>query len=278
MSLFLLLLVLMNIIIVCSYYHSSNIRIRRSLLLNSSGFKKVISDKSNNNNITEKDCPCFSGKNYDQCCSLLHTGVKNNIDQSPSDVLRARYTAYKLSLADYIIDSSHPLNEDYIKFFEEAQASLKSGRKRWQREIIALNKDNPLDYLHFNILKEEIINKDKQIITFEAIFKESDNEILAIIEESEFLYDNNEKKWLYKDSVTKDMDLEKTKEILKQLGLEFDIETESLVDDTLKSKTTSNSNNNSDKSFIAPVLTSKGKLGVFNKNKKNYIPKGTSSS
>jgi len=273
MSLLLIVLVLVNILIVCSYYHGS-IRIR-SLKLHS-GFKKVISDKSNNI-VTEKDCPCFSGKSYDECCGMHHTGIKNVAIANPSDVLRARYSAYKLSIADYIIDTSHSQNEDYIKFFEEAQASLKSGRKRWQREIIALNKDNPLEYLHFNILKEDIINNGKQIITFEAIFKESDNEILAIIEESEFLYDDNEKKWLYKDSVTKDMDLDKTKQILKQLGLEFDIETESLVDDTVK-KTTSNNNNIADKSFIAPVLTNKGKLGVFNKNKKNYIPKGTSSS
>lgn len=273
MSLLLIvLLVLINILIVCSYYHhSSNIRVR-SLKLHS-GFKKVISDKSNNI-ITEKDCPCFSGKSYDECCGMHHTGV--NSIAKPSDVLRARYSAYRYSMADYIIDTSHSQNEDYTKFFEEAQASLKSGRKRWQREIIALNKENPMDYLHFNILKEDIINNGKQIITFEAIFKESDDKILAIIEESEFLYDYNQNKWLYKDSVTKDMDLDKTKQILKQLGLEFDIETGSLVDDTVKK--TTNSNNYVDKSFIAPVLTNKGKLGVFNKNKKNYIPKGTSSS
>ena len=163
-----------------------------------------------------------------------------------------------------------------MKYFEESQASLKSGRKRWQKEIIGLSKENPLEYLHFDILKEKS-DVNRHIITFEAIFKESDNEILAVEEESEFLY-SEEHGWLYLDGITKDMELEKTREILHKLGLKFDIETESLIDETTEQKGTTKLNKVEKKDLKAPVLTTKGKLGVFNKNKKNYIPKGTSSS
>ena len=270
---FILILVIINIVF--AYYHCNNNLINTKLY--SGGFnKKVISDKDSNVVKDDGKCSCFSGKSYDDCCGGLHNNLKSKDNIKPSDILRARYTAYKLSLADYIIDTSHPKSEDYIKYFEESQASLKSGRKRWEKEILALSRQNPLEYLHFNILNEKS-DENRHFVTFEAIFKESDNEILAVEEESEFLY-NKEQGWLYKDGITKDMDLEKTKEILQKLGLKFDIETESLIDDTTEVKTTKVNKLGKKEDLKAPVLTNKGKLGVFNKNKKNYIPKGTSSS
>jgi uncharacterized protein YchJ len=39
--------------------------------------------------------------------------------------------AYKHGNSDYIIDTTHPTSDDYLKFVEEAQASLKSGKTRY---------------------------------------------------------------------------------------------------------------------------------------------------
>ena len=39
-------------------------------------------------------------------------------------------SAYKHGNSDFIIGTTHPTSEDYLKFIEEAQATLKSGRTR----------------------------------------------------------------------------------------------------------------------------------------------------
>ena len=39
--------------------------------------------------------------------------------------------AYKHGNSDYIIDTTHPTSDDYLKFVEEEQASLKSGKTRF---------------------------------------------------------------------------------------------------------------------------------------------------
>ena len=75
------------------------------------------------------------------------------------------------------------------------------------------------------------------------------------------------------------MEIEKISSILEKLGYKYDIDTETIIDnntETIKSTTTTTTT--TQKKEHAPVLTNKGKLGVFNKHKKNYIPKGTSSS
>lgn len=58
----------------------------------------------------ENPCPCFSGKEYDVCCKPFHQG------QLPSNALllmRSRYSAYALNLADYLIETTHPASPQY---------------------------------------------------------------------------------------------------------------------------------------------------------------------
>ena len=50
-------------------------------------------------------CPCYSGNSYVDCCQPLHQGA------SPPDaecLMRARYSAYALKLAEYILETWHP--------------------------------------------------------------------------------------------------------------------------------------------------------------------------
>lgn len=49
-------------------------------------------------------CPCGSGKTYASCCAPLHQGTPA---QSAEQLMRSRYTAYVLSLADYLRDTWH---------------------------------------------------------------------------------------------------------------------------------------------------------------------------
>ncbi len=51
-------------------------------------------------------CPCHSGQRYKRCCRPLHQGVPA---ATPTDLMRSRYAAYALGLADYIVRTTDPL-------------------------------------------------------------------------------------------------------------------------------------------------------------------------
>ena len=67
-------------------------------------------DSFHKNNYTDKSifmkCPCHSGKNYDLCCGPYHKNQK--LPETALHLMRSRYSAYALDLADYIIKSTHP--------------------------------------------------------------------------------------------------------------------------------------------------------------------------
>jgi SEC-C motif domain protein len=50
-------------------------------------------------------CPCDSGRKYKKCCRPLHRG---QAAASPEALMRSRFTAYALDLADYIVATTHP--------------------------------------------------------------------------------------------------------------------------------------------------------------------------
>ena len=50
-------------------------------------------------------CPCGSGHSYPRCCGPLHNGTPAATAEA---LMRSRYTAYVLKLADYLLASWHP--------------------------------------------------------------------------------------------------------------------------------------------------------------------------
>ena len=52
-------------------------------------------------------CPCHSEKSYEVCCAPYHKG-KN--PENALLLMRSRYAAYALGLADYILQTTHPQN------------------------------------------------------------------------------------------------------------------------------------------------------------------------
>ncbi len=69
------------------------------------------------------DCPCGSGLKYKKCCRVLHQGVPA---QTPEALMRARYTAYALDRADYIMQTTHPDGPHY-----------QADTAKWKRELEA---------------------------------------------------------------------------------------------------------------------------------------------
>jgi peptide deformylase len=75
-------------------------------------------------------CLCCSGKTYPLCCAPFHTG--KNIPDSALELMRSRYCAYALGLADYIIKTTHPgspsYHEDLMIWKEEIAEFAKQSR------------------------------------------------------------------------------------------------------------------------------------------------------
>lgn len=71
--------------------------------------------------MTNNNCPCHSGLNYDSCCRPFHEGKA--LPATALLLMRSRYAAYALSLADYIQETTHP---DYQESRSKAQ---------WRKEI-----------------------------------------------------------------------------------------------------------------------------------------------
>jgi len=62
-------------------------------------------------------CPCASGRRYDGCCGRLHAGEAAATAEA---LMRARYSAYVLGLADYLLASWHPSTRPAPLILDEA--------------------------------------------------------------------------------------------------------------------------------------------------------------
>lgn len=53
-------------------------------------------------------CPCGSGLPYAACCGRWHAGAQHLQAPSAEALMRSRYSAFVLGLADYLHDTWHP--------------------------------------------------------------------------------------------------------------------------------------------------------------------------
>jgi SEC-C motif domain protein len=67
-------------------------------------------------------CPCTSGKKYKKCCRPYHQGVTI---PSPTELLRARFSAYVLRDVDFIMQTTHP-ESPRVEKAERWRASLEA--------------------------------------------------------------------------------------------------------------------------------------------------------
>src|SRR4051812_12190098 len=57
-----------------------------------------------------RDCPCFSSLRYTACCAPFHRGERQ--PESPEALMRSRYAAFALGLADYLVSTLAPDHSD----------------------------------------------------------------------------------------------------------------------------------------------------------------------
>lgn len=126
-------------------------------------------------------CPCGSEKKYKKCCKVFHDGTN---PQTALELMRSRFCAYSLKNADYIINTTHPNNQDY---------SLNI--KTWKEDILSFC--NYTDFKKLDIL-ENVEGNEESFVTFKATLKQ-DSLDTSFTEKSRFLKVEN--KWLYVDGI-----------------------------------------------------------------------------
>lgn len=60
---------------------------------------------------SKEPCPCGSGLGYMKCCGIIHKKEDKFGLATAEQIVRARYSAYAKREVDFIIASTHPLNE-----------------------------------------------------------------------------------------------------------------------------------------------------------------------
>jgi SEC-C motif domain protein len=128
-------------------------------------------------------CPCFSKKNYLNCCKKFHDGA---ICKNAYELMRSRYSAYSLNLTDYIVKTTHPdvthlESDSFLESIEE-----------FKKQIDVFCKNTSFDDLKVIFFKEE--SKTVAFVKFRAILHQ--NKIDAsFVETSKFLKEKNN--WYY---------------------------------------------------------------------------------
>lgn len=124
-------------------------------------------------------CPCHSQETYERCCSLYHK--HKAYPQSPLELMRSRYSAYALSLVDYIIETTHPSSSHYEK-------------------DLALWKSRLLSFCKATAFKGLTIlgHQEEGEVSFVAHLMQGDKDV-SFQERSQFIKDNG--RWYYVEGV-----------------------------------------------------------------------------
>jgi SEC-C motif-containing protein len=126
-------------------------------------------------------CPCKSQKKYNECCRPYHE--KTAHPQHAVALMRSRYSAYALGLADYIIETTHP---------DHPEMSLKIWE--WREQILQFSRET--EFLDLEILNSEE-GKEKAYVTFTAFLMQEGKDS-SYTEKS--LFEQKDGVWLYKEA------------------------------------------------------------------------------
>jgi len=123
-------------------------------------------------------CPCGSNLEYISCCEIYHLGKEK--PKTAVALMRSRYSAYFLHLADYIIKTTHFKNPN-----------RKTDEKLWEAEILNFCENTKLEKLEILTVEEQ---ETKAIVTFCVFFLQNDKKG-SFIEKS--FFEKVDGFWLY---------------------------------------------------------------------------------
>jgi SEC-C motif-containing protein len=125
-------------------------------------------------------CPCGSLKKYKKCCKPFHDKI--TFPKTALELMKSRFSAFAVLIADYIIFTTHVNNSDYISYL-----------KSWNQDIMNFSKNTRFERLE---ILDFIEGEVESFVTFKATLFQ-DNTDISFIEKSRFL--KVEDKWLYID-------------------------------------------------------------------------------
>lgn len=126
-------------------------------------------------------CPCKSKKNYTDCCRPYHE--TEQLAPHALALMRSRYSAYALCLADYIMRTTHPDN-----------AEVRKKTWLWREEILRFSRNT--EFIDLEILSFEE-GFPFSYVTFTAVLKQKDTDC-SYTEKS--LFEQVNGAWLYKQA------------------------------------------------------------------------------
>lgn len=107
-------------------------------------------------------CPCCSGKNYQDCCGLYHSGKE--IPSSAELLMRSRYSAYALPNGAYLMKTTYP-SKRYLYSSQELEAWGKMNH--WLKlEIVALPAPHQVEFKAFYIDEQQKEQIHHELSTF----------------------------------------------------------------------------------------------------------------
>lgn len=123
-------------------------------------------------------CPCGSGQKFKRCCRAAHRGEAPG---APSDLVRARYSAYVVGDVAFIQASTHP-----------AAGQYRADRQQWAREILEFSRSTRFEGLEILDAAEE---EEQAEVTFVARLRDLEGNDVSFQERSQFRRHNGA--WLY---------------------------------------------------------------------------------
>lgn len=118
------------------------------------------------------NCPCCSGKPYENCCEPFHLAKEN--PETPEQLMRSRYTAFAKVLTDYLVETTH-FSTQKLHDAKDIENWAKSNK--W--------------------LKLEIVFAKDDKVRFRAFYQDQKGDIYEHDELSTFKKENG--KWFYLD-------------------------------------------------------------------------------
>ena len=125
----------------------------------------------------DKYCPCHSGNPYGECCEPYHRGRPA---ENALVLMRSRYAAYALHLADYIIATTHRNHPSYS-----------SNTSKWKRDILSFSSTTRFLGLTIRAFSD---GEEEAYVTFTAHLEQNGKDA-SFTEKSRFVKEGG--RWLY---------------------------------------------------------------------------------
>lgn len=146
-------------------------------------------------------CPCGSNAIYGECCGPFHS--LEAFARDPVPMTRARFSAFSMANADYIIDTTYYKHKDYKRYLENSALDAKKSKAKWKKEITTLNCDQ-FEFLKCDILSEPVIDdrvieamkryphsSEDLLITFNVLVRQKSSQEFVSFQETS-IYTNEE--------------------------------------------------------------------------------------